>query len=102
MAEDKTGNILNDSENPGSNTAWLVLFSKVRTMKQMRFMLRDKAPMDLFHKDTTSVLHKSSSRFFVLFKRNRKEAEEHSQRARTSLIQNPGEAFGEEAGTTLV
>lgn len=67
-AEDKTGNIFNDSEYPGSNTAWLAPDSKVRSMKWIGFMFRNKAPMDFFHKDTTSVLHKSSPRFFVLSK----------------------------------
>lgn len=66
MAEDKTGNIFSDSEYPGSNTAWLAPFSKVRSMKWIGFVFRNKAPMDLFHKDITSVLHKSNPRFFVL------------------------------------
>lgn len=65
MAEDKTGNMLNNSEYPGSNTAWLVLLSKVRSTEWLGCMLKSKAPMGLFHKDAMSVLHKSSPRFCV-------------------------------------
>lgn len=66
MAEDKTGNMLNNSECPGSNTAWLVLLSKVRSTKWLGCMLKSKAPMGLFHKDAMSVLYKSSPRFCVI------------------------------------